>query len=233
MDTGQTTFSNAEVETRAFIVKVYHWMTLGLALTGLIGWYLAANPALIIGLMHQPILFYGLIIIQLAAVFALAGWVHRMSSSTAGIVFLGYAALNGLTLSSIFLIYTASSIANAFFVTAATFGVMSFYGYVTKTDLTAVGNFLFMALIGLVIATFVNMFLHSPAMAWITTYAGILIFTGLTAYDTQKIKGMVAAQDEGTDEETKDAISGALMLYLDFINLFLDILRVMGQRRED
>ena len=157
----------------------------------------------------------------------------RMSAQTAMITFLGYAALNGLTFSFIFIAYTQSSIASAFLVTAGTFGAMSVYGYTTKKDLTSWGGFFFMGLIGIIIASFVNMFLQSPMIYWLTTYAGVLVFVGLTAYDTQKIKEMNILGNEGTDEDTKEAISGALRLYLDFINLFLMILRIMGGSRSD
>ena len=157
----------------------------------------------------------------------------RMSAQTAMITFLGYAALNGLTFSFIFIAYTQSSIASAFLVTAGTFGAMSVYGYTTKKDLTSWGGFFFMGLIGIIIASFVNMFLQSPMIYWLTTYAGVLVFVGLTAYDTQKIKEMNVLGNEGTDEDTKEAISGALRLYLDFINLFLMILRIMGGSRSD
>ena len=154
-----------------------------------------------------------------------------MTASQATGTFILYSGLNGITFSFIFLAYTASSITSAFMVTAGTFGAMSLYGYATKKDLTSWGSFLFMGLIGLVIASLVNMFLHNPALTWITTYAGVLIFVGLTAYDTQKIKMMNVLGNEGTDEDQKEAIIGALTLYLDFINLFLMILRIMGDRR--
>jgi FtsH-binding integral membrane protein len=222
----------AEVEARNFIVKVYNWMTAGLAITGGIAWYMASNPQMILNLIRTPFLFFGLLIAEFLAVIWLAGWVHKMSSSTASLIFLSYAALNGVTMSVIFLVYTKSSIANAFFVTAGTFGVMSFYGYTTKTDLTGIGNLCFMGLVGIIIASFANFFFHSARVDWITTYAGVLIFVGLTAYDTQKIKNMNVPADDGTDAETRDAISGALALYLDFINLFLDLLKIMGKRRD-
>lgn len=223
---------HAELEVRAFMTKVYQWMTAGLAVTGGIAWYMASNPAMIRNLVRVPFLFFGLIILEFVAVVVLAGWVRRMSSGTASLIFLSYAALNGVTLSIIFLVYTQSSIANAFFVTAGTFAVMSLYGYTTKTDLTTIGNICFMGLVGIIIASFANFWMHSAKIDWITTYAGVLIFTGLTAYDTQKIKGMLKPEDEGTDAETLDAIAGALALYLDFINLFLDILKIMGKKRD-
>jgi hypothetical protein len=146
-------------------------------------------------------------------------------------IFVLYATLTGITFSAIFLMYTESSIASTFLVTAGTFAAMSFYGYTTKKDLTSWGSFLFMGLIGIIIASVVNMFLQSEAMYWVVTYAGVLIFIGLTAYDTQKIKEMNILGNEGTEEDTKEAIRGALTLYLDFINLFLMLLRIMGTRR--
>jgi hypothetical protein len=154
-----------------------------------------------------------------------------MSASQATGTFMLYAGLTGVTFSSIFLVYTASSITSAFMTTAGTFGAMSVYGYTTKKDLTSWGSFLFMGLVGIIIASVVNIFLQSPAMYWLTTYAGVLIFVGLTAYDTQKIKNMNIIGNEGTEEDTKEAIMGALTLYLDFINLFLMLLRIMGDRR--
>ena len=230
-DVNALELSHAESESRALIRRVYNWMTFGLAATGAIAWYMAAHPALIVALIKTPVLFYGLMIAELLMVVALAGWVQRMAASTAALVFMLYAGLNGITMSAIFLAYTSSSIATAFFVTAGTFGAMSLYGYTTKTDLTRVGNLCFMGLIGIIIASVVNLFLKNETMYWITSYVGILIFVGLTAYDTQKIKNLGRVGEAGSDIEKKAAISGALMLYLDFINLFIMILRVMGRRR--
>ena len=155
----------------------------------------------------------------------------QMSAAQATGVFMLYSALTGVTLSFVFLAYTAASLTSTFLVTAGTFGAMSFYGYMTKRDLTAMGSFLFMGLIGIIIASLVNFFLQSPMVYWLVTYAGVLIFVGLTAYDTQKIKEMNILGNEGTEEDTKEAVRGALTLYLDFINLFLMLLRVMGNRR--
>ena len=155
----------------------------------------------------------------------------QMSAAQATGVFMLYSALTGVTLSFVFLAYTAASLTSTFLVTAGTFGAMSFYGYTTKRDLTAMGSFLFMGLIGIIIASLVNFFLQSPMVYWLVTYAGVLIFVGLTAYDTQKIKEMNILGNEGTEEDTKEAVRGALTLYLDFINLFLMLLRVMGNRR--
>jgi FtsH-binding integral membrane protein len=220
------------VEERHFMSAVFGWMALGLAITGGVAAVVASVPGLAQAIVLNRLVFFSLMILELVLVFRLAGTVaSSTSASVATIMFLLYAALNGLTLSVIFLVYSRSSIATSFFVTAGTFGVMSAYGYFTKTDLTGIGNLCFMALIGLVVASFVNIWFHNPTMMWITTYAGILIFVGLTAYDTQKIKQLYRG-DEDREQEEKEAISGALALYLDFINLFLDILRIMGRQKE-
>jgi FtsH-binding integral membrane protein len=174
--------------------------------------------------------FYLLIGVEFGAVIFLSARINKMTAETAGIVFLVYSILNGLTLSMVFLIYTSSSIASTFLVTAATFGVMSAYGYMTKKDLTSIGNLAFMALIGLIIGSVVNIFLQSEIMYWVITYAGVLIFVALTAYDTQKIKRM-AAYDDTQEVSKKKSIMGALTLYLDFVNLFLYLLRFMGDRK--
>jgi uncharacterized protein len=224
--------SQAEIESRSFIQKVYGWMCTGLLVTGACALYMASDEQMILNLVRNKWMFYGLMIAELVLVFWLAGWVEKMEANTAKFAFLFYSALNGITLSIIFLLYTKASIANAFFLTGGLFGVMSFYGYVTKTDLTSIGNFCFMGLLGIIIASVANWWLKSPAIEWFTTYAGILIFVGLTAYDTQKIKNMNKLGNEGTDEDTKEAISGALSLYLDFINLFLKLLSATGKRRD-
>jgi uncharacterized protein len=226
-----TTLSQAEAETQRFMTKVYGWMSAALAVTGFVAIYVASTPSLVEIIFGNRILFWGLIIGEIFMVGAMVGWVQKMSANTATLLFFGYAMVNGLTLSSIFLIYTAGSIASTFFITAGTFGVMSFYGYTTKSDLTKWKNILFMGLIGLIIASIVNIFMKSTMLYWITTYAGVLIFVGLTAYDTQKIKNMNIIGNEGTEEDHKEAIMGALSLYLDFINLFLYLLRIFGKRK--
>jgi FtsH-binding integral membrane protein len=172
-----------------------------------------------------------LIILQLVLVVALAGWTMRMALPVAAIVFLGYAALTGLTLSTIFLVYTAASIAKVFAITAGAFGALSIYGFTTKRDLSAWAGFLFMSLIGLIIASVVNIWFQSPMIDWITTFGGIVIFAGLTAYDTQKLRALNQIGNMDSAEDHKEAIRGALTLYLDFINLFLHLLRVLGNRR--
>lgn len=219
-------------EQASFMTKVYGWMSLALFVTASVAMFVASTPSLVYALASNKILFYGLIIGELLLVGYLAIAVMRMTATMATAVFLGYAVLNGVTLSLIFLVYTAGSIASTFLVTAGTFAIMSAYGYYTKRDLTTLGNLLFMALIGLVLASVVNIFWQNSTLMWITTYAGVLIFVGLTAYDTQKIKEMNIIGNEGTDEDRKEAIRGALTLYLDFINLFLYLLRILGGRRD-
>jgi len=206
-------------------------MATGLGITGFMAYYVANTPTFFNIVMGNPIIPIVLIIAQIGLVFWLASRVMQMSVSQATGVFLLYAGLTGITFSTLFVVYTAASITSTFVVTAGTFGAMSFYGYTTKKDLTSWGSFLFMGLIGIIIASVVNMFMQSSMMHMIITYAGVLIFVGLTAYDTQKIKEMNILGNEGTDEDTKEAIRGALTLYLDFINLFLMLLRLMGDRR--
>ena len=213
------------------MVRVYNWMTAGLGITGFMAFYISNSPAMMNIIFGNPIMPIALIITQIGLVFWLATRVMQMSASKATGVFMLYAGLTGITFSAIFMAYTTASIFSTFLVTAGTFGAMSLYGYTTKKDLTSWGSFLFMGLIGIIIASLVNMFMQSSMMHMIITYAGVLIFVGLTAYDTQKIKEMNILGNEGTEEDTKEAIRGALTLYLDFINLFLMLLRLMGDRR--
>jgi len=214
-----------------FVRRVYNWMGLGLAVTALVALYTASNPALSGVIFGNSVLFFGLIIAQFGLVMVLSAAINRLQAYTATLLFFLYAALTGLTLSVMFQIYTRASITSTFFVTAGTFGAMSVYGYTTKRDLTSWGSFLFMGLIGIVLASVVNIFLHSEGVYWLVTYAGILIFVGLTAYDTQKIKEMAGAGFADEEVEKKGAVMGALRLYLDFINLFLMLLRVLGGRK--
>ena len=218
-------------EQQRFMVRVYNWMTTGLAFTGLVAFLIADSPSLSGVIFGNPIVPLILFVAQIGLVFWLAARVMQMSVQQATGVFILYAALMGVTFSAVFLTYTAASITSTFLVTAGTFGAMSLYGYTTKKDLTAWGSFLFMGLIGIILASVVNIFMASSTLSWVITYAGVLIFVGLTAYDTQKIKEMNILGNEGTDEDTKEAIRGALTLYLDFINLFLMLLRIMGDRR--
>lgn len=216
------------VKQNTLVRQVYAWMGLGLALTAVMALVTVASPALFMAIVGNKLIFYGLMIGELALVFTLSGAINRLSAGVATLLFLGYSALNGLTLSVIFLVYTADSIASTFAVTAIMFGAMSLYGYVTRKDLTSWGSFLFMGLIGIVVASLVNIFLRSSAVSWVVSAIGVIVFTGLTAYDTWKIKALAAAGEEGR----KPAILGALTLYLDFINLFLMLLRFMGGRRD-
>lgn len=220
-----------ELEQARFMTRVYTWMAFALTITGAIAYIVAGTPSLVYAIVSNQLLFFGLIIAEIVLVGYLATAVAKMSAQRATALFIGYAVLNGLTLSVIFLAYTLGSIASTFFVTAGTFGIMSAYGYFTKKDLTSMGNLLMMALLGLIIASLVNIFLKSEMLYWIATYAGILIFVGLTAYDTQKIKNMNIIGNEGTEEDRKEAVMGALILYLDFINLFLMLLRLFGRRK--
>lgn len=218
-------------EQQRYMVKVYGWMSAGLILTGLVAMFTASSEALLGFVLGSRYIFFGLIILEFIAVGVLVGLINKMSANMATLVFMLYAVLNGLTMSVIFVVYTEGSIATTFYVTAGTFGVMSIYGYYTKTDLSRWGNLLFMGMIGLIIASIANYFMQSETLYWITTYAGVLIFVGLTAYDTQKIKRMNIIGNEGSDEDHKEAIMGALTLYLDFINLFLYLLRIFGRRK--
>lgn len=216
----------------AFLRRVYNWMGLGLALTALVAYYTANNPNLQALIFGSPLVLIALIIGQLGLVVTLSAAINRLSPGIATLLFFLYAGLTGLTISAILLIYTQSSITNAFVVTAGTFALTSLYGYTTKRDLTSWGSFFFMGLIGIILASLVNFFLHSATIYWVTTYLGVIIFVGLTAYDTQYLKNMAGAgfADEGM--ESRAAVLGALKLYLDFINLFLLLLRIMGDRRK-
>ena len=214
-----------------FINKVYNWMALALLLTGLTAYTVASIPELVYAIISNKLLFYGLLIGEVLLVGYIAKAIEKISSNKATLLFLAYSVMNGLTLSIIFLIYTSESLAGTFFICAGTFAVMSIYGYYTKKDLTRIGNLAFMALIGIILASIVNFFLRSEMLYWIVTYLGVLIFIGLIAYDTQKIKRIYQAGYEEADSENKGAILGALRLYLDFINLFLFLLRIFGRRK--
>ena len=222
--------SQAQVQQRTIISQVYAWMAAGLLVTGAIALFTVNTPALLSLIFGSRLVFFGLLIGELLLVIGLSAMIGRISASASTAIFMLYAALNGLTMAAIFLVYTRSSIASTFFVTAGTFGAMSLYGYTTKRDLTTIGNLCVMGLIGFLLASIVNFFLRSQAIYWITTYAGIAIFVGLTAWDTQKIKRMTAL-GAGEEQAGRIAIAGALMLYLDFINLFLLLLRLFGRRR--
>ncbi len=226
--------TRAQVAVNSFIRSVYNWMAAGLALTGGIAFYVSRSEALLQLIFSNQMLFFGLIIGELGLVFYLSARIQKIEAKTATALFLIYAMLNGLTLSFIFLAFTATSIASTFFVCAATFGACSIYGMITKRDLTGVGQFMFMGLIGIIIASVVNIFLHSTGLAAIISYLGVFIFIGLTAYDTQKLKNMALTQPEGLEAAVvrKGAIMGALTLYLDFINMFLFLLQILGVARD-
>lgn len=214
-----------------FLAKVYGWMALALLLTAGTAFYVASSPSLIQAVYGNKILFWGLMIAELVLVFTVSGAINRISSSVATLLFFLYSLLNGVTMAFIFSVYTGESIAYTFMITAGTFGAMSLFGYVTKQDLTKFGSIALMALIGVIIASVVNIFLKSSTLYWIITIVGVLVFVGLVAYDTQKLKQLSRA---GYDSETQRKLSviGALTLYLDFINLFLFFLNIFGGRRD-
>lgn len=215
------------VKQNALIRQVYAWMGAGLTVTACMALVTLTSPAILNAIAGNRLVFYGLMIGELALVFTLSGAINRLSATTATLLFIAYSALNGVTLSVVALVYTANSITSTFVITAGMFGTMSLYGYMTKRDLTSWGSFLFMGLIGVVIASVVNIFVGSSTVSWFISGIGVIVFTGLTGYDTWKIKAMAAQGTEGR----KPAILGALTLYLDFINLFLMLLRFTGNRR--
>jgi hypothetical protein len=226
------TQTQVQVRVNSFIRSVYNWMAIGLGITGFVAYYVANTESLRQLIFGNRILFFGLIIAEFGLVIAISARIQKMQASTATALFVLYSALNGATLSIIFLIYTASSITSTFFICAGTFVTCSIYGWTTKRDLTSVGGFMAMGLIGIIIASVVNIFLRSSAMYMIISYIGVMVFVGLTAYDTQHLKNMAATQPDGLEAGVvrKGAILGALKLYLDFINLFLMLLRIFGNR---
>lgn len=216
----------------ALMRKVFVWMTLALAITGLTAYGVATSPAILSLIFSSKVTFFGLIIAEFALVFAISGAINRLSLSTATMLFILYSVINGATLSSIFFAFSVATIGKVFFITAGTFGAMALVGYTTKTDLTSIGKLLFMALLGIIIASVVNMFVASSGLDLILSYVGVLVFVGLTAYDTQKIKQMCQAAPDAGESAQKLALIGALSLYLDFINLFLYLLRIFGNNRD-
>ena len=221
----------AQLRQKGFLSQVYLWMTAGLLVTAAVAAYTASAPSLLNVIYGNPVTIWVLFIAQIGLVIGLSAAIDRLTPATAVALFIGYAVLNGLTLSAIFLVYAYTSIAQTFLATAATFGVMSLYGATTKRDLSTAGNLLTMALIGFFIGSIVNLFWANSAVYWLLTYLGIAIFIGLTAYDTQQIKRLSEqAHDDATAQRL--AIIGALKLYLDFINLFVLLLRVLGGRDE-
>ena len=212
--------------------KVYLWMTMALAITGITAYYVAHNETLMMAIYTNQILFWGLIIAEFGLVIGLSAAINRLSLTTATLMFVIYSLVNGATMSFIFLAYTESSVTSVFLITAGTFAAMAAFGYFTKTDLTSMGKILMMALIGVIIATIVNIFTKSEGLTVILNYVGVLIFVGLTAYDSQKIKEMLQTAPDASEGSQKIALLGALSLYLDFINLFLYLLRIFGSRRD-
>lgn len=214
----------------ALMRKVYVWMTLALVITGFTAYAVATSPALLMAIVGNRFVLLGLIVAELALVVGISGAINRLSLTAATLMFVLYSVINGATLSVVFLAFTMSSITSVFFITAGTFATMALVGYTTKKDLTSMGRMLFMALIGLVIATVVNMFMRNSGLDMILNYVGVLVFVGLTAYDTQKIKEQLMMAGDAGEAWQKMALVGALTLYLDFINLFLYLLRILGKR---
>lgn len=226
-DTCSTRFS-----VSAILKHVYLWMTLALLISGLTAMYVAGSPALIEKIFTGRATIWIIFLAQFGLIWLISSRISTMSVITATLLFVAYSVLTGVTLSCVFLLFTMESIANVFFITAGTFAAVSIYGFITKKDLSSLGSFLYMALFGLIIASVVNWFLDSELMYWIISYVGVIIFIGLTAYDTQKIKQMaIACSSESEDVQNKVALIGAIHLYLDFINLFLYLLRIFGRRK--
>lgn len=215
----------------ALMRKVYVWMSLALLITGMTAYYVATNQVIMNAILTSRVLLYGLFAVELALVIIVSAAINRLSVLTATLMFLLYSVLNGATLSVIFFVYQLSSIATVFFITAGTFGTMALIGYTTKKDLSSIGRILTMSLIGLVIATLVNIFIKSDGLTMILSYIGVLVFVGLTAWDSQKIKRMLSQATDVNEVTKKIALLGALTLYLDFVNLFLYLLRIFGRRR--
>jgi len=220
------TASQIELENQQYLTKVFGWMFTGLITTAIVSYYVSMNMQQI-----NPMLFFLAIGLEFFLVYRIVRYVMTMSVNMATASFIFYSALNGFTLSGLFSTYTSESLTTTFLITASIFGFMAFYGYTTKKDLTGMGNFMYMGLFGIIIASIVNFFLQSSMIYYITSLMGVIIFTGLTAYDVQKILKMNIIGNAGTEEDTKEAILGALILYLDFINLFIHLLRLMGTRK--
>ncbi|MDY6903214.1 MAG: Bax inhibitor-1/YccA family protein [Thermodesulfobacteriota bacterium] len=233
-ETASIRTTQTQVAVNSFIRSTYNWMAIGLALTGFIAYYVSHSETMLRIIHGNSMVFFALIIAELGMVFYLSARIQKIQATTATALFVIYSILNGVTLSFIFLAYTGASIASTFFICAATFGACSIYGMVTKKDLTGVGQFMFMGLIGIIIASLVNLFLRSTGLAMIISYLGVFIFVGLTAYDTQQLKNMALSQPADLDAGVfrKGAIMGALRLYLDFINMFLFLLQILGATRD-
>lgn len=232
-DTHTLTSNTASRAAQSSLMRsVYVWMTLALVITGLTAMYVAKSMTLIQLMMENSLFFWGLLLAEVGVVVYLTARIHRMAFSTATVLFILYSLLNGVTLSVLFLVYTFSSIATTFFVTGGTFGTMALFGYVTRRDLSRIGSLCIMGVIGLIIASVVNFFLHNSVVDLVISCAGVLVFVGLTAYDAQKIKRLLTAEGMEVNETTqKIALLGAMTLYLDFINLFIYLLRLLGDRK--
>jgi FtsH-binding integral membrane protein len=232
MDAPRTFVSSYAVAERVnpFLRAVYGWMCVGLILTALTATFVASSSTLVTAVVTNRLLFWGLVIAQLGIVFVLSARVQQLAPSTASLLFICYSALTGVTLSVVLLVFTGESIATTFVVTAGMFGALAFYGAVTRRDLTGFGSFLFMGLVGLILASIVGLFWQNDALQFVISFIGVIVFTGLTAYDAQRLKVMAMATPSG--ESGSYAIVGALALYLDFINLFMFLLRFLGHRRD-
>ena len=220
----------AEERISAFLRSVYGWMCVGLGITAVTAFVIAASPEVVFAIARNRLLFWGLMIAQLGIVFVLSARVDRLAASTAGLLFIAYSALTGITISFVLLAYTGESVATTFLVTAGMFGAMAAYGTTTQRSLAGFGQFLFMGLIGVVLASIVGIFWHSDALQFVISFVGVIVFTGLAAYDAQRLKAMALSLTTG--QTGSYAIVGALALYLDFINLFLFLLRFTGSRRD-
>lgn len=226
-----TTPNSVVAVKSSFMTRVYAWMGFGLMLTAVVSFFVVMTPAVMEFIFKTPGVFMGLIVAEFGMVLAFTFLAKRVSAQVAALLFVTYAAMNGLTLSVVFLAYTATSVASTFAITAGMFGTMAIYGAVTKRDLTSMGSFAVMGLFGIIIASVVNLFLKNGAASWLIGFCGVIVFTLLTAYDTQRVKNMGMAFATDSEQSRKASISMALSLYLDFINLFLSLLRIMGRRR--
>jgi len=215
----------------ALMRKVYMWMTFALLITGAVAYLVASTPVIAGTIVTNKVLFFGLMITEVLLVVCISAVLDRLTLTQATLLFIIYAAINGITMSILLLAYTETSVATVFLITAGTFGIMSLWGYTTAADLSTMGKLLWMALIGLILATIVNLFLHSGTLMLVLSYIGVIVFVGLTAYDTQKIKMMLMEAEEENEDYQKLALLGALSLYLDFINLFIYLLRILGSRK--
>ena len=215
----------------ALMRKVYLWMTFALLITAGVAYLTASTPAMASTIITNRILFFGLLITEVLLVVCISAALDKLTLTQATLLFVIYAAINGITMSVILLAYTEASIATVFLITAGTFGIMSLWGYTTAADLSTMGKLLWMALIGMILATIVNIFLHNSTLMMILSYIGVIVFVGLTAYDTQKIKMMLIDAQEESEDYQKLSLMGALSLYLDFINLFIYLLRILGSRK--